>query len=223
MRNHFHAGCVAFLLVVLAGATGAQATYDMANYIMLSPGKWSIEESRQLGNLNGPVFKLATVVTSQGSFILQNDFDWNGTTWVPGEIRIFEVTRTHVLFRGWYHPLTLDYAVFNPPLQLPRALKLGDPVNHKGLVVTPAAVVPITANFVICDEKISKVVKAGSFTNCIRFKGSFVTKYTTETFSEILAPGHGLVASVEVEVDETEPEPKMLWAETIQRTDPKKP
>lgn len=222
MRRLFLPGCLVLLVAVLAGSAFAQTSYDLANHLLLQTGQWLIEESRPLGQ-SAPVQRVGIVVTKQGPYTMQNEFDWNGKAWVPSSVQVYEVTSTHVIYHGEYEPISGRYSVLATPMRVPRHLKVHEPFTYKGAVITGSGTMPATIHIEITGDKITKVVKAGTFTGCIRMKVMIVTNDTTEISSEILAPGHGRVASVEADLDETEPEPQMLSGDVYERTDPKKP
>jgi hypothetical protein len=222
MRQRILSGVLALLVIVLVGAAGAQ-TYDLSKHLTLTPGQWLMEESRQLNNPQAPVQKIGIIVTQQGPYILQNEFDWNGQTWVPTDVNVWKVTTTHIEYLGWYDPVSLQYGLMAQPLRIPRYMKLNEPVCVKGKMTSGAQSMPMSLHLVITQVGITKKVKSGTYTNCIRLKITVVTNDTTKVSSEVLAPGHGRVYSVETELDETEPVAYMLEGEVYERTDPKKP
>lgn len=213
------AGC----LVGLAGAATAQTTYDISDYFMTGASQYSITEYRPLGNPQAPVEKRAVVVQRQGTFVMQNAFSYDGKNWMQEDIQVFELTKTHMVYYGGYDPVSLSYELFTPALKIPRNLKLGEAFSYSGILATEKGSAPITAMFVITADNITKQVKAGTFTKCIRFKGTITSDTAIEIWSEIRAKGLGAVYGIETEIDETEPEAQMLWAERFERTDPKKP
>lgn len=223
MKRLFLFACLGLLVAGLAGAAIAQTSYDLANHLLLKPGQWQIEESRPLGQPQAPVHKVAIVVTQQGPFILQNEWDWNGKAWVPSDILIYKVTATHVELHGWYDPVSTRYGLFAVPMRVPRYMKVHEPFTYKGTMIEGARSTPITFCIEVTADKITRKVKSGTYTGCIRLKVTTVTNDSTEHSSEILAPGYGRIASIESELDETEPEPQMLGADIYERSDPKKP
>ena len=223
MKKPILALCFACLVVGLAGAAAAQTTYDLASYFQITHGQWRIEEERDLGNSQAPVQRVAFAVQRQGTFVLRNSFYWNGKGWVPDTVEVMEVTPTHLIYYGEYDPVSGDYEIFTPALKIPRSLKLNQPFCHQGFLSTPKKTMAITAILSITADNITKVVKAGTFTKCIRFKGSISANEVIDSWSEVRAPGHGLVFGYDTILDETEPEASMVWSGRYERTDPKKP
>ena len=219
MRSIPRSGFLVIALSLAAAALPAQNTYDIADYFLLTPGKWMIRESHDIG-VPTPVWREGMVVTQLGQFTLQNGFEWNGKTWLPKEIEIFEVTATHLVYHGTFDPVTQDYTLLSPPLRAPRQMKVNSPFTYVGSIVTPAGSAPFVITIVITADKLTHKTRAGTFTNCLRLKVVTVTDTNTDTSSEIRAPKEGRVYGVEVGVDETEPEASMVDAGIYERVQP---
>lgn len=213
--------CTAAMVLLLSGMLSAQ-THDVADYFMLTPGYWRVEEQRVPGNPT-PVNKTASVVTTLGQYILQNGFKWDGKAWQVGYIQVFELTSTHLVYHGEFNPGNNKFMLFSPPMRIPRLMNLDDPFTHKGKVLYPTSVAQGAMTVMISADNLTKKTKAGTFTGCIRFMVSVLSDQYAETRSEIRAKKLGFVHGVHSEVDETEPETNMVDTKIYERIDPKQP
>lgn len=207
-----------FAIAVTAGLGTAQTNYDPVDYFMLTAGSWRIDDDRVPGQ--GPSGRYGLVVTKLGQYTLHNNFEWRNNNWFPDEIDYWEVTPNELRFHGSRHPITGDFAVFNPPIRLPRTMRVGDAVHQKLTVITPQGSQTVSFTALLSADGITQTVKAGTFNNCIRMQFAFLTDQLTETQIEIRAKNAGVVWSLESDLDATEPEPSMASATITERAQP---
>ena len=193
----------------------AAQTVDPVNYFMLQPGLWRIEEDRAPGQPSN--YRFATVVTQLGKFTLHNEFEWNGSSWVPDDVSVFEITPAALLFHGYQNPITQDFEVFNPPIRIPRAMQIGTAVVQNLTVITPQGSLKVAVTALVSAIGITKQVKAGTFTNCARFQFSFMADQYTDQSIEIRSPQSGTIWSLNSELDATEPELSMGSVDITER------
>ncbi len=203
-----------FALVAGAGLATAQ-TYDPVDYFQLTPGSWRIDEDRVPGQ--GPSGRYGLVVTKLGQYTLHNNFEWRNNAWVPDEIDYYEVTPNELRLLGSRHPITGDFAVFNPPIRLPRTMRVGDTVHQKMTLITPQGSFTVSFTALIAADGISTTVKSGTYNNCIRVQFAFMADQIAETQVEIRAKTTGFVWSLESNLDASAPEPSMANAYVTER------
>ncbi len=213
--------CTAALILLVSGMLPAQ-THDVADYFMLTPGYWRIEEQRDPGNPT-PVKKTASVVTTLGQYTLQNGFKWDGKAWQVGYVQVFELTATHLVHHGEFNPGNNKFMLFSPPVRIPRLMKLNDPFTHKGKVLYPTSVAQGALTVILTADNLTQKTKAGTFTGCIRFMVSILSDQYAEIRSEVRARKLGFVKGVRNEVDETKPEASMVDTMIHERIEPKQP
>lgn len=210
-----------FLLVVVmlgccVSAVPAQATYDLANYFMLTHNAWRIDAEHQAGTTI-VVGKTGILVQAQGGYLEQYHVERKGpNTWVLDDISRYKLTSTHLEYHGTYDPINSTYELLNPPLRVPRKMQLGVPFTQRTLVTDEKSNSTwMTFTLVFTADKLTKKTTAGTFTGCVRFKSIGITNTETWTDSEIRTPLVGTISEISVEVEETEPEPTMVYRQFV--------
>ena len=158
MKARIVIATAAMVLFPLVGLTG-QTTHDIAQYFMLNPGQWKITESNSLPP--GPVFtQEGMVVTQLGQYVVHNWFKYDGSKWTFRRHEVIEVTSTHLIYHGEINSRN-EPKLFDPPLRIPRALKLNEAVMQSGVARSNTGAVPYVFTFVVTADKVMRKVRAG--------------------------------------------------------------
>ncbi len=209
MRAH-HATLSALLVAFLAAPAAGQATYDLVDYFMLQPGQWQVFEERPPGGTQLGLF--AEVVTSAGQYTLVHEYINTGGVWVAGDVEYYQITQDHLLYYGVVHPVTGDYEWFEPPIAIPRQVRVGDAFHHQGPLQTHAGPALVSWSLLIAADNVTKQTAAGTFTGCLRLQSAFLTDQENASDIATHAQGYGQVWSLNNDIDETQPEAQMAGA-----------
>jgi len=153
------------LILVAATAMADEVTYDLAEYMELTPGQW-VTQTDQNGN------EYRVVTSSSGGLLVREGYAIVSGAQQLVHKWIMSYTDSSIFFHGDY-TLVLGDATYNPAIVLPRNMAAGDAVLHQG--EKQAEIVGCgtftTPNYVIIylDEGgITVTTDAGTFTDCIR-------------------------------------------------------
>jgi hypothetical protein len=195
---------MAIVAFFLAAPAMAQ-TYDIADYMMLTPGQWSIKQGEIVcGGLTDPE---AVVCSTQGKYTLHSWYEQEGGVWQKDSIDILEITADSVIYRGEYEFEAGEegYWLLNPPITLSRNLELNQPVVNKGVITHNGESLPYVHSFMLLEAGVTVTTPDGVFNNCLKIVKSDIETGEGGGGSEVMiwAPGWGEVKIWAAEVEST--------------------
>jgi len=210
-------GICVFLAIFLMVAPAMAQTYDVTNYMMLTPGQWKTIQGQD--DCEGFTWNEAEVISTNGQYILETRYDQNGG-WVRESIGIFQVTPSNLMYLGEFDlsPGEEGLLLFNPPLTVPRSLQLNEPAISSGVVTGGGESGPYVFTLMIVEAGVSVSTPAGVFNNCLKVVTSEIFIDGAQSEITIWAPALGEVQSWAGEVEDNDPGVE-IDADTEQITD----
>ena len=200
MRKATFGFCV-FLAILFLVAPAMAQTYDVTNYMMLTPGQWKTIQGED--DCEGFTWNEAAVISSSGQYILETWYEQDGG-WVKEGIGIFQVTPSNLLYHGEFDlsPGEEGLWLLNPPITVPRSLELNEPAISSGVVTGGGESGPYVFTFMILEAGVSVTTPAGVFNNCLKIVTSEMSMDGGQSEIMIWAPALGDVKSWSGEVEE---------------------
>lgn len=203
MKRMALAVCVVLLLAVSTPATAQ--TYDIADYMMLTPGQWKIEQGQDTSS--GETWQTGSVISTQGQYILEMWYEYENGSWVKEDVGILGLTADSLIFYGDYEfeGWEQGFWLLEPPLVIPRTLEVGQAVMNSGVITHGTETIPYAHTLMILEAGVTVTTPAGTFTNCLKIAETDIEGNEVESEIVILAPGLGEVKGWSAEIEEEVP------------------
>jgi hypothetical protein len=204
---------VAVALLVISAGVSAQPQYDLAQYLMLDPGVWKLE-TRRAGRLG----ECAPRESLQGSIVTDLQVggrvfrlkDWYsfGTHWKYDDTELYEILPGEVLYHGSADRIGWsEWELLDPPLRIPRALGVHQPVHYTGNVHSEKGVTRTIITLAIVADGLTRDTAAGRFTGCIKFSLAVLEGKSSWSEWSVLARRTGTVHWMGSGLEDDDPNP----------------
>ena len=164
------------------------ATVDLAPYMALTPGKWSIMQDLNTGTLHGSV----TLKGTNGQIICTYYIN-NGSGWTFDTSTVLKITPTAILMIGSYDGTDLWATL--PTVTIPRRVTLNQPYYYNGIMKNQRTHVtkPFTQIVRVTKTGLTVHTSGGTFTNCIMFQNYEYSPGSSDIVTILYAQGRAEV------------------------------
>ncbi len=191
---------LAVLLTVLYGlsSSAGAVTVDIAPYMALTPGKWSITKDLNTGTLHGFVTRQGT----NGQVVCFYYIN-NGKGWAFETASVLQMTPTAILMIGSNDGA--DFWATQPTISIPRYINIGQSYFYKGIMAnqTTHATRPFTQIVRVTESGLAVSTPAGPFKNCIMFENYEYSPGKSEIVTILYAQGRAGVEKWGCAIQET--------------------
>jgi hypothetical protein len=189
--NQITCGIFMAAVVLLLAAPAVAQTYDLADYMMLTPGQYAVLEGGD--PCVGSTWQDAVAISTKDQYTLETWYEKEGGNWVKESIDIIEITADSVLFHGEYEmsPSEQGFWLMDPPIAIPRILALNQPVVNQGVITHESTSIPYAHSLMITEAGVTVTTPDGIFSNCLKIIESYFEGNEAESQVIILAPGLG--------------------------------